>query len=440
MKDPSQNRKEGKRKMTRTKIGLLLAGILVLSLMALPLVSSCAKEAAVPEGEKYVSILSLSDYSGPIAIITGGGDEGGKTYMEYLNDKGGFDGVEMRLIGVDTRYDTARGISAFRKYRTDPTIVVVIAQGTPLVEAIHPLVQADGDVLAIPGTGKYAAHTNGDWVVPGRVYTYSPPYQDMFGAVLDWIVKDWQAKGKSGMPTLGYYNWDNEYGREHLRGGEQYAQKVGVSLLPPEFFPVGSVEHTVPLTRMAEAGANYIFAGGVDPTPAITLKSAHDLGLTKDIQFIVGYWGLFEDVGGELYPEAVEGSVIASCYLRGDEGRNHPLSKKLCDFKGIPTSEWTDPNVAGIGLTGVCFAAGVDKAVEMGMSYEEILVGDNYFKALCNATGYGGEERVTGPFVLSDTERRAYRSIKFYQYQNNEEMPISEWMPCPDTVSLYSDW
>ncbi|MBM3118696.1 MAG: hypothetical protein FJ006_03955 [Chloroflexi bacterium] len=423
--------------MRKGKLLVSVVSILVLSLVALPLVFGCAEKPAVPGKEKYVSLLSLSDYSGPIATITSGGDMGATIYMEYVNAQGGFDGIKMKWIGVDTRYDTARGISAYRRYRTDPTILVVIPQGTPMVEALWPLIQADGKVLSLPGTGKYAVRTNGDWLVPGKAYIYAPPYQDMFGAIVDWVVKDWLAKGKSGMPVLGYYNWDNEYGHESLLGGKEYAEKVGIKLLPPEFFPVGAVEHTVPLTRLAEAGANYIFAGGVDPTPAVTIKSAFDLGLTKKIQFIVDYWGLFDHVGGKLYPDAVEGAVITSCYLRGDEGRDNPWCKKLRDFKGIPSSEWTDCITAGVGTTGMHFASGIEAAVKMGMSYEKILVGDNFLKALSKSRDYR-EEGVTGPFVFSETNRRTLDSVRFYQYKNGKEVPITDWMPCPDTVSLHS--
>jgi len=423
--------------MTKGKNLVSIVSILVLSLVALPLVAGCAEKPAAPEKEKYIGVLSLSDYSGPIATITTGGDTGASMYVEYVNAQGGFDGIKLKWIGVDTRYDTARGVSAYRRYRADPSILVVIPQGTPMVEALRPLIQADDKVLALPGTGKYAARTNGDWLVPGRAYIYAPPYQDMLGAIIDWIIKDWRAKGKSGMPVLGYYNWDNEYGHESLLGGEEYAQKAGVKLLPPEFFPVGAVEHTVPLTRLAEAGANYIFAGGVDPTPAVTIKSAFDLGLTEKIQFIVGYWGLFDHVGGKLYPEAIEGAVVASCYLRGDEGRDHPWCKELRDFKGISRSEWTDCITAGVGTTGMHFIAAIEAAVKMGMSYDEILDGDNFIKAIA-ASGDYRKEGVTGPFVYSETNRRTLASVKFYQYKNGKEVPITDWMQCPDTVSLHS--
>jgi branched-chain amino acid transport system substrate-binding protein len=84
-----------------------------------------------------------------------------------------------------------------------------------------------------------------------RIFLWSPSYQDCFGGAVDWMVSDWKAKGKSGLPKVGFIGWDNPMGKEFLRGGKEYAEKVGVLLLKPEFFPPGSLDHTVYLTRLA---------------------------------------------------------------------------------------------------------------------------------------------------------------------------------------------
>ncbi len=130
------------------------------------------------------------------------------------------------------------------------------------------------------------------------------------------------------MPKLGYISWDSAYGQEPLRGGKEYAEKMGVTLAPPEFFPAGSLDHTVYLSRLAKAEVNYIFVGGVDPTPTNVIRDAHKLGLTKTIQFFCDYWGP-TSLGVRLHPEALEGTVIVSYYLRGDDARKHSLRQSL---------------------------------------------------------------------------------------------------------------
>jgi branched-chain amino acid transport system substrate-binding protein len=59
-----------------------------------------------------VKFLDLSDFTGPVAGLALPGSMGTEDYIKDINAKGGIDGVKIKYIGVDTRYDVARGLSA----------------------------------------------------------------------------------------------------------------------------------------------------------------------------------------------------------------------------------------------------------------------------------------------------------------------------------------
>jgi branched-chain amino acid transport system substrate-binding protein len=372
-----------------------------------------------------VAYLSLADYTGPIAKLNVPVDMGLEDYITDLNSKGGVDGVKIKFIGIDTRYDVARAVSAYKRYRRTPKLLVVNSISTGIGKAVARLIERDKRLQLVPGDGEFQAHLQ-------RTFIWGPSYQDAFAASLDWIMADWKAKGKSCAPLVGFVNWDNPYGREHLRGGKEYAEKLGVKLLPPEFFPPGTLKHDVYLKRLDEAGANYIHAGGFDPTPTNVIRDAHALGLTKKIQMTCGYWGpVVPGIG--VHAEALEGTVITSFYQRGEESKNNSFVTDL--WKKYRGSMDKFNEVYGIGISwGMTYAAGLKSALK-AVGYDRLKPDDMYM-AYQKITGLD-KNGIQGECAYSPTSRRGSLEVKTYRVTNGKIVPITDWRKAPDAVSLH---
>jgi branched-chain amino acid transport system substrate-binding protein len=414
---------------------LLIGAILLVAVLALPAISACAPGAAPPPTETVITYLSLADYTGPIAGLNVPADMGCSDMFKEINATGGIDGVKVNFIGVDTRYDVARGVSAYKRYRTEPKLLVVNAISTAFGKAIMPMTAKDKVVQLAPGDGEAQAKIG--WVFPWGVC-----YQNGFGATIDFILKDWKDKGKTGSPVIGYMSWDSAYGREPLRGGKEYAEKLGVKLLPPEFFPTGAPDHTVWLQRLATAGANYIIIGGVDPTPSNILRDAYKLGLTKTIQFVdATFWGPTEAVGIKLHPDATEGCWMCSFYLRGDECWSHPLAAKMIPkYRGVSVDEFrkTGPTHYLVGMVWALTYQEAAKRALAAVGYDK-LDGEAMKTAYESLTGLDIGQGLEGPITYSPTNRQGTDVVKFYQVQKGKEVDISGWVKVPDTVALH-DW
>jgi len=440
MKEKLKSRKDKKTAMKEvndlkmSKWKYLLVGVILLAVvLALPAVSACAPKA--PAKGKVVTYLSLGDYTGPIAGLNVPADMGCGDMFKEINATGGVDGIECNFIGVDTRYDVARGVSAYKRYRTEPKLLVVNAISTAFGKAIMPMTAKDKVVQLAPGDGEAQAKIG--WVFPWGVC-----YQNAFGATIDFILKDWKDKGKTGSPVVGYMSWDSAYGREPLRGGKEYAEKLGVTLLPPEFFPTGAPDHTVWLKRLDAGGANYIIIGGVDPTPSNILRDAMKLGLKEKIQFVdATFWGPTEAVGIKLHPEATEGCWMCSFYLRGDEAWQHPLAAQMIPkYRGMSPEEFRKVMAANY-LTGFGWALTYQEALKKALaavSYDK-LDGEAMKKGYESLTGLDVTQGMQGPSTYSPTNRQGSDVVKFYQVQKGKEVDISGWVKVPDTVALY-DW
>jgi branched-chain amino acid transport system substrate-binding protein len=409
------------------KTWFVSAAIVMSIAIALPLMN-CAPKAQTQE--KFVTYLSLSDLTGPGAGMVVPIVEAIGFAFDDLNSKGGVKGVKVNSIVVDTRYDTARTVSAYKRYRTEPRGFWAFIPLTAAVKALAAQMEADKIPCTTPGDGEFQAK-------PAWVFLLGAPYPDGFAATLDWMVKDWKAKGKSGMPTVGYMSWDTQYGREALRGGQEYAEKIGINLLKPEFHPPGAADYTVWLSRINEAGADYCFVGGVDPTQSLTLRDALKLGLTKKIQFVSDYWGLDENVGIKLHPEATEGAVLLTPFARGDESRKLPPVAELWSKYGKgQISEMKAGFPAGI-LHVKYLALALEKAIDQ-VGYEQ-MDGESVYQAIQTITGTDSDG-ISGPCAFSPTNRKATAMVKFYRVQSGKLVPATDWVATPDAVSLHKGW
>jgi len=397
-------------------VALITVGVLGLALLPLP---------AGAQG-KEVAFLDLSDFTGPVAGLALPSSIGVEDYLKDVNSKGGVQGVKINYIGVDTRYDVARALSAFKSYARDQKVVAMEIVSTPLGKMLQPLTRGEKFVCMVPGDGEFQAHI-------GNFFPWGPTYQDAFAATVDWILEDWKKKGKTGEPSVAVLSWDSPYGREMLRGGKEYAEKKGVKVLPSELFPPGSLKHDIYLTRLEKAGANYVYVGGVDPTQTNVMRDATRLGLTKDIQFISDYWGP-SSLGISLHPEALEGMVIVSYFLRGDEAQNHPLLKRLwTTYRKEPPEKMNEGYGMGVG-TAMTLAAAIGDAIKrVG---PDKISRDEVYQSYQKMTGLS-RDGILGPCAYSPTSRRGSDVVKFYKVTGGKISPITDWVKTPDAVSLH---
>ncbi|MFW6114693.1 MAG: ABC transporter substrate-binding protein [Thermodesulfobacteriota bacterium] len=375
--------------------------------------------------QKEVIYLSLADYTGPIAGLNVPGDMGLEDYIKEVNGQGGIGGIKIKFIGIDTRYDVARAVSGYKRYRRTPRVLMVNSISTGIGKALARLIEKDKRAQLVPGDGEFQAHI-------GRTFIWGPAYQDAFAVMMDWVMDDWKAKGKSGAPVVGYISWDNPFGREPLRGGKEYAESLGIKVLPPEYFPPGTLKHDVYLTRLAEGGANYIYAGGVDPTPTNVIRDAYALGLTKKIQFLNGYWGPTA-LGIGIHAEALEGTAIVSFYQRGTDALGNKVTTNL--WKKYRGSLDKFNEVYGLGMAwAMTYVTGLKEALS-AVGYDDLTANDMY-KAYQRITGFE-RSGIQGPCAYAPNSRRGSLEVKIYRVKSGKIVPITDWRKVPDAVSLH---
>ena len=376
---------------------------------------------------KEVIYLSLADYTGPSGGLDANIQKGTEDFFKYINDEGGVGGVTVKFIGIDTRADVARVVSGYKRYRRNPKVLAFWNNSTPSNKVIIPLATRDKLVMLTPASGEAVAEA-------GVTFCWGQTYQDGFSGAVDWMVEDWKNKGKQDLPTIGYFSWDNGYGRAHMQGGKGYAEKKGVKLLT-EFFRPGTADHTTYLTRLK--GCDYIYVGGVDPTPTNVIRDAHRLGMTKNTQFVCDYWGPSRGSGMGIaaHSDVLQGTVVVSFYLKGVDVAAHPLVKEIWTrYHKEPLTEVVGGYAAGFTLGGAFVEALKIALKEVG--YDN-LKKEVMLKAYQKLTGNKFAQGIQTECAYSPTERRGSKGIRFYRVKGMDLVPITGWITPPDAVSLH---
>lgn len=376
--------------------------------------------------EKTVTWLVSGGLTGPGAAVVVPIVSGMVDCVKDINAKGGVEGIKINLITIDDRYDVARGISVYHRYRKLPRLVYVTACSTGLTKALLPLVNRDKVSIGTPGGGTFQANI-------GRAFIMNPPYQDAFGAALDWMVADWKKKGNSGTPIVGYMGWDNPAGKEALIGGAQHAEQLGVKILQPEYYPPSSLKHDIWLTRIAKQGANYLYIQGVDPGPTNIIRDAYALGITKKLQILCDVWGPMSSIGVKTYSKELEGTVEVASFVRGDERLKNPMARLWKTYRKRPPEEMSPSYLLGVARVMI-FEAALKGALK-DVGYEK-LNGDVIYQALQKLTGQDVTNGIHGRVDYSPTSRRSSREVKFYRIKDGKYIALTGWVKAPDTIAL----
>lgn len=411
--------------MVIRRVVLLCTAVLLLLLILLSLASSCAP-AKPKVVEKFVTMLDITDITGPAGTICYPHTIALEDNFKRINGEGGVDGVKINVISVDCRYDVARGVSAYKRYRTEPKLVFVGVDITGTTLALLEYFEKDKMCAFSPGGGVFAGR-------PGRVFLVFSTYQDAFAAYMDKATADWKAKGLPGEPNFAYISVDNPAGREGLNGSLEYAQQKGYKIVATEFAPVGTMDFTPFLLRLKEKGAKRIFIGDwFDPSPAMIVRDARKLGLTEDMQFCADVWG-FTKPALKTFGESLEGMLVCSPFLRGVEA-----DKSFAAEVWMGSGRGTLEEMSELYLVGIISSVRLSEALRLALKevgYEKVN-GEAIFEASKKITGFD-PKGLAGPTTWSEKERRGSRTVKFYQVKGGKTVPLTDWVETPDAVSLY---
>jgi len=363
----------------------------------------------------------LIDLSGPTSDWGKNQVKGQLDAMRWVNENGGINGKELKLIVVDDGYKVPKGVAGYNRLVDSEKVLGLYIQSTGTTMTLAKKIVADG-VATIAAS--FIAVVQNPAKFPFSYYV-SPSYNAMGRIALKWIRDNW--KDKSRNPKICYLYPDNKYGRCILPSCKDYAKKIGVDVGPDQVINWPTKDATVQLTNMSRYNPDFAYITSTAMNGAVILKNAKALGLkTKFISNIRN----FEESLITLSGGAAEGTYGVHPFA--PYGAPVPGMKKVVEShkKWHPGETGTNVYVEGwVNILGVTEALKIaDKAGDLTPSG----IRDAFEKFKDFDTG-----GLAPPLTFTSKDHRASMAAKIYEIKGGKMVDVSGWVKLPRDMEYF---
>jgi len=363
----------------------------------------------------------LIDLSGPTSDWGKNQVKGQLDAMRWVNENGGINGKELKLIVIDDGYKVPRGVAGYNRLVDSENVLGLYIQSTGTTMTLIKKIVADGvATIAASFTSKFQNPEK----TPFSFFV-SPSYGTMGRIALKWARMTW--KDNSRKPKWCYLYPDNKYGRDILEVGKDYAKKIGVDVGPDQVINWPTKDATVQLTNMSRYNPDYAYITSTAMNGAVILKNAKALGLkTKFISNIRN----FEESLITLSGGAAEGTYGV-----------HPIAPYGADVPGmkkvVESHEKWHAGEAGtnVYVEGWVNILSVTEALKMADKAGDLTPAGirNAFEQFRDFDTGG----LAPPMTFTKTDHRASMAAKMYQIQKGKIVPISDWIELPRDMEYF---
>lgn len=353
---------------------------------------------------------------GALFDLTGGTGDVGKPYAEGVRDcvkwfneeKGGINGNKIELLGVDYSYKIPQAIAAYKNFIRQG-VVAVHGWGTGDTEALTKFVTRD----KIPFfSASYSEHITDPDKSPYN-FLVGATYSDQARIALKYI------KENSDRATTAFIYNDSGFGRSpFFPDAENFAKEIGVDVVDTEIVGLKALDATSQLLNMQKKKPAYALIQETYMATSTILKDAKKLNL--DTKFI----GLNWTFGKTLID-------LAGDAANGFYGTNSFAMWNQTDVEGIKfLHELNAKYHPDVKYRAVNYIQGFSSMYVLLSGLEMTkgeLSGENIKAALESMEDFS-TMGLTAPVSFSKDSHKGVTSLRLYQIQNDEIMPVSDYI------------
>jgi ABC-type branched-subunit amino acid transport system substrate-binding protein len=306
-----------------------------------------------------IKIGQTMPYSGP-ASAYGAIGKAELAYFQMINDQGGINGRQVKLLSLDDGYSPPRAVEQVRKLVEEYEVLALFQTlGTPSNSAIHKYINAKKvpHLFLATGATKWGDPKNFPWTIG-----FQPSYQIESKIYAKYILKN---KPSAKIAVL-YQN--DDYGKDYLKGlKDGLGDKAGM-IVAEVSYEVSDPTVDSQIVSLKASGADVMFTIATPKFAAQAIRKVYDIGW-KPVHFINN---VASSVGAVLSPAGLDKSagLITALYLKDPtdlQWNKDPGMQKWREFmnKYMPGADQADFNyVYGYGaaqlMTMVLKACGDD--------------------------------------------------------------------------------
>lgn len=390
---------------------LSCVGVLVLA------VGCGGAESGGPEADG-IKVGAIFDLTGPTADVGSDYAEAIQDYVAWANERGGIEGRQIELSFQDYAYQVDRAEQLYSQFVGEGA-VVFMGWGTGDTEALRLRIAED----RIPFSSASLSHRLGDPEEAPYNFLVATTYSDQFRIVLDWIAQDFAARAQEGRPGVALMHNASPFGLSpYLQGGEAYASHLEIELALYEM-PRGATDFTAELSRIRQAGADYVVFQNTSGPAAVALRNARSLGFEPT--FICLNW-CSNQLLIRLAAEDSEGVIGAMPFVPlSVDVEGTRVIREFLEAQGESVEDLTNAYTQGWWTMAV-FAEAMARVARDG----EELTGENIKAALETFQDFdmGG---VTVPITFTDTDHRGAKGLRLFRVSDGAWAPLTDFLLAP---------
>ena len=394
-----------------------VAACLALIITTIPLLSAgCAGEPS--NGDKVKVGFSIC-YTGAAAEKGRPMGDGILDCMKYVNEElNGVDGHQIEVIWRDNQYDAAKAGTIISELMNKGCLFFTTNSSKMMgasMETANRAEFAGFSVFSAPAL----THP------PQHIYGQMPDYGDDWAAFARYYMDNiWQGTGK---PKMALHLLNNPTGYGARDAARALADDMGINIVATEEHTATTISEIESLTRIRTLNPDILYISSTPQPTSIIIKNAVELDMYPGITIACGHAGLtsvLTDLAGTnsegvygVFPTVNWGDDVPAMAKMTEYCQNyHPDDYGNMDYittwaEGLIVAEILRLSIENVGIDNL-----TPQAVE-----------EYGFKKLDNFD-VGG---LHGAVSYSPGDNRLSKSVRVFQVQNGEIVPISGWVEAP---------
>lgn len=397
---------------------LKVTGIFCLALviMTTPILSSACGGA---DTEKTVKVGFSICYTGVAAEKGRPMGDAKLDCIKYINEElGGVNGYEIEVIWRDNQYDASKAATIINELMDAGTLMFTTNSSAMMTASAEIANRQDFPGFAVFST---PALTN----PPQHIYAQMPDYGDDWAAFADYYLENiWEGTGK---PRMALHLLNNSTGAGAKAAAEALADDLGIEIVAIEEHDATTISEIDSITRIMAQEPDILYISSTPQPTSIIIQNATEKGLYPGITIGCGHASFTsvlvelagtdaEDVYG-VFPTVNWGDdVPAMAKMTEYCQQYHPEHYGNMDY----ITSWAESLIVAEILRLAIENAGIDNLTPQ-------VVEEQGFKKLDNFD-VGG---LHGPVSYTAGDNRLAKSVRVFQIQNGEIVPVTGWVEAP---------
>ncbi len=391
----------------------LVCGVLIMA--AAPLLS-----AGCADGGSKVKVGFSICYTGVAAEKGRPMGNGKLDCMKYINEElGGVAGHEIEVIWRDNEYDAAKAATIINELMDKGCLLFTTNSSKMMGASMEIANRAE-----FPGFAVFSSPTLTN--PPRHIYAQMPDYGDDWAAFAQYYLDNiWDG---SGAPRMALHLLNNTTGSGARDAAELLADDLGIELVASEEHTATTVSEVESLTRIKALNPDILFISSTPQPTSIIMKDAVDLGMYPGMTVGCAHASFTSELVELAGADTVEG--VYGVYPTVNWGDDVPAMAKMTEY-----CQELHPEDYGNMDYITCWAEGLIVAEILRLAIENVgvdgltpeAVEEYGFKKLDNFD-VGG---LHGPANYTAGDNRLSKSVRVFEIQGGELVPISGWTEAP---------